>query len=220
MKVRRGLRDSFENLFHEVAKTRDEKNFLFIPNDVPEFSQLKLLERYIGVIYRPQTEKASHYSVSCMGKEFDAICFFDFSNALEPIVLGSIWKRQSEKFGIPMELAIDIYPESPEIRNIASGKAIDIAMQLHKLGQVYMQNDYAEIALEKFTKGLKYSEHPEVPKSLKVELLLHSASCHLKIKAWTKAIRNCDEILKFDDKNTLAIQLKTQALAEITLGSK
>lgn len=44
------------------------------------------LERYIGVIYRPETERWSHYSESVLPEQFDAWVWFDETRAVEPLV--------------------------------------------------------------------------------------------------------------------------------------
>jgi protein-L-isoaspartate(D-aspartate) O-methyltransferase len=44
-----------------------------------------LLERFIGVIYRPDTERWSHYSTSVLPEQFDAWVWFDETRALEPL---------------------------------------------------------------------------------------------------------------------------------------
>ena len=43
------------------------------------------LERFIGVIYRPETERWSHYSEAVLPEQFDAFVWFDETRALEPL---------------------------------------------------------------------------------------------------------------------------------------
>ena len=43
------------------------------------------LERFIGVIYRPDTERWSHYTEAVLPEQFDAYCWFDRTHALEPL---------------------------------------------------------------------------------------------------------------------------------------
>jgi erythromycin esterase-like protein len=40
------------------------------------------LERFIGVIYRPETELMSHYASASLPKQFDALVWFDETNAV------------------------------------------------------------------------------------------------------------------------------------------
>jgi erythromycin esterase-like protein len=51
------------------------------------------LERAIGVIYRPETERASHYFYARLAAQFDAILHFDETHALEPLERTSEWER-------------------------------------------------------------------------------------------------------------------------------
>jgi erythromycin esterase-like protein len=43
------------------------------------------LERFIGVIYRPETERWSHYSEAILPRQFDAWLWFDQTNAVTPL---------------------------------------------------------------------------------------------------------------------------------------
>ena len=44
-----------------------------------------LLERFIGVIYRPETERLSHYSTAVLPEQFDAWLWFDKTTAVTPL---------------------------------------------------------------------------------------------------------------------------------------
>jgi erythromycin esterase-like protein len=44
-----------------------------------------MLERAIGVIYRPDTELASHYFEAVLAEQFDAYVWFEETNALTPL---------------------------------------------------------------------------------------------------------------------------------------
>ncbi len=44
-----------------------------------------LLERAIGVIYRPRTERQSHYFLARVGRQFDCVYHFDRTRAVEPL---------------------------------------------------------------------------------------------------------------------------------------
>jgi erythromycin esterase-like protein len=50
-------------------------------------------ERAIGVIYRPQTERASHYFEARLAEQFDAVIHLDHTNALEPLERSGLWDR-------------------------------------------------------------------------------------------------------------------------------
>ena len=43
------------------------------------------LERFIGVIYRPETERSSHYSTAILPRQFDAFVWFDNTSAVTPL---------------------------------------------------------------------------------------------------------------------------------------
>ena len=43
------------------------------------------LERFIGVIYRPETERWSHYSQAILPMQFDAWVWFDETQAVTPL---------------------------------------------------------------------------------------------------------------------------------------
>ncbi|WP_313803941.1 protein-L-isoaspartate(D-aspartate) O-methyltransferase [Sphingobium sp.] len=78
--------DSYERQFHDSGVAR----FLLdmAPDRHAELRQ-KLsdprLERFIGVIYRPETELQSHYSQAVLPEQFDAFVWFDQSEAVTPL---------------------------------------------------------------------------------------------------------------------------------------
>jgi erythromycin esterase-like protein len=54
------------------------------------------LERAIGVIYRPETERVSHYFHARLADQFDAVIHIDETTALEPLEPTSEWKATAE----------------------------------------------------------------------------------------------------------------------------
>jgi erythromycin esterase-like protein len=62
------------------------------------------LERAIGVIYRPETERQSHYFRAFMRQQFDAVFHFDDTRALEPLEKPERWHEieppETYPFGI------------------------------------------------------------------------------------------------------------------------
>jgi erythromycin esterase-like protein len=50
------------------------------------------LERAIGVIYRPETERMSHYFNARLSEQFDAVIHFDETQALEPLERTAGWE--------------------------------------------------------------------------------------------------------------------------------
>ena len=43
------------------------------------------LEGYIGVIYRPETERWSHYSAATLPEQYDTFAWFDETHAVTPL---------------------------------------------------------------------------------------------------------------------------------------
>jgi len=50
------------------------------------------LERAIGVIYRPETERESHYFTANVSDQFDAVFHFDETRAVEPLERSPTWE--------------------------------------------------------------------------------------------------------------------------------
>jgi erythromycin esterase-like protein len=82
--VRPALAGSWEELFHEQGPSR----FLLETSGV----QGRRLERAIGVIYLPQTERQSHYFHARLGDQFDAVIHVDETSAVEPLERTSEWE--------------------------------------------------------------------------------------------------------------------------------
>src|SRR5205809_1621522 len=83
-RVRPGLPGSYEALFHDVDIPRF---MLDLRGDRALEKTLRepRLERAIGVIYRPETERASHYFHARLADQFDAVLHFDQTRAVEPL---------------------------------------------------------------------------------------------------------------------------------------
>jgi len=80
-RVRPALSDSFERLFHQTRLL--EFLLLFSENvDLARSLSEPKLERAIGVIYRPETERLSHYFYARLSEQFDAVIHFDHTSAL------------------------------------------------------------------------------------------------------------------------------------------
>lgn len=82
-KVNQALNNSYEQLFHLVGISRFFLNLR--EADLKSILRQQLLERAIGVIYRPQTERASHYFEARLAEQFDGIIHFDRTRYLEPL---------------------------------------------------------------------------------------------------------------------------------------
>jgi erythromycin esterase-like protein len=90
--VRPALDQSFEGLFHDVAIPRFMLTFRNSEHATAALRE-RLLERAIGVIYRPETERASHYFRASLSKQFDAVVHFDETRAVEPLERTVEWER-------------------------------------------------------------------------------------------------------------------------------
>jgi erythromycin esterase-like protein/predicted phosphoribosyltransferase len=84
-RVRRALPGSWEELLHEVHAPR----FLLDPSGLKG----RRLERAIGVVYRPETERVSHYFHARIADQFDALIHIDETTAVEPLQRESEWVR-------------------------------------------------------------------------------------------------------------------------------
>ena len=78
-------RDSYERLCHDSGVARFLLDFADDEALAKRLSE-PLIERFIGVIYRPETERWSHYSEAVLPAQFDAWVWFDQTRALEPLV--------------------------------------------------------------------------------------------------------------------------------------
>jgi erythromycin esterase-like protein len=83
-RVRPGLAGSYEAAFHAMGMPRFMA-FLDEPRDLPGEFRERRLQRAIGVIYRPETERLSHYFHSRVTGQFDVMLHFDSTRALKPL---------------------------------------------------------------------------------------------------------------------------------------
>lgn len=89
--VRPALAGSYEWLLHHV----DIPRFLLVLSGMEaSLADLRTdrLERAIGVIYRPQTERISHYFQARIMDQFDAVLHFDETTAVEPLERTAGWE--------------------------------------------------------------------------------------------------------------------------------
>ena len=82
-RVRPSIAGSYERLFHDTGMSR----FLLLLREGPAREALRdaRLERAIGVIYRPESERLSHYFRARLSDQFDAVLHIDETSALEPL---------------------------------------------------------------------------------------------------------------------------------------
>lgn len=93
--VRPALPQSYEAVFHQCDRGNVFLN-LRSEAEAAELLRVPRLERAIGVIYQPATERASHYFGSCLPQQFDAVLHYDHTRAVEPIERTSRWEAGEE----------------------------------------------------------------------------------------------------------------------------
>ena len=89
--VRAGLTKSYEELFHATGIPRFWLSMRELHGDARELLEHSRLQRAIGVIYRPETERWSHYFHAKVPKQFDALIHLDQTQALEPLEPTAQW---------------------------------------------------------------------------------------------------------------------------------
>jgi len=94
--VREALEDSIEAVFHAMP-VKDFWLNLREPK-VQELLAEQRLQRFIGVIYRPDTERWSHYYHVQLPQEFDVIIHLDKTRALTPLRPGHRWTQTFREF--------------------------------------------------------------------------------------------------------------------------
>lgn len=89
--VRPALPGSFESVFHDA---RVPRFLLTLRHDRHTADALRepMLERAIGVIYKPETERQSHYFRARLSDQFDAVIHFDETRAVEPLETTAAWE--------------------------------------------------------------------------------------------------------------------------------
>lgn len=91
------LSGSYERLCHESGKGRfllDFERGQFLHDRLAE----QRLERFIGVIYRPDTELTSHYMSASLPQQYDAFVWFDRTQPIKPLTRTSDTQGAPETF--------------------------------------------------------------------------------------------------------------------------
>jgi erythromycin esterase-like protein len=116
--VRPGLTGSYEALFHDTGLP----GFLLVLRDAgPAVERLRRprLERAIGVIYRQETERRSHYFEARLPEQFDAVLHYDETRAVEPL---ERWGRQGGA-GCPGDVSLRRRAAAPPNSMISHARA-------------------------------------------------------------------------------------------------
>lgn len=92
MNVLPALKGSYEDLFHQTGL---DKFWLNLRDSVVLQEELgrSLLERAIGVVYLPRTERWSHYFNAFLPQQFDLVIHFDETRAVEPLETRAGWEQ-------------------------------------------------------------------------------------------------------------------------------
>jgi erythromycin esterase-like protein len=101
MHVRPALENSYESLFHELNQPAFLLRSADLPRELRERLAMPRLQRAIGVVYRPESERRSHYYQASLSRQFDAVMHIDRTRALEPLEAVS---------ALPLTDAAETYP--------------------------------------------------------------------------------------------------------------
>lgn len=85
-RVRPGLAGSWEAYFHELGVD-------FAITADGQAPRERRLRRAIGVIYRPESERQSHYFEAEPAEQFDLLIHLDTTGPLEPLERESLWEQ-------------------------------------------------------------------------------------------------------------------------------
>jgi erythromycin esterase-like protein len=97
MRVNPSLPRSIERAMHETTRALGSAGCVvsLTGDDAADAARAALdeplLERAIGVIYRPRTERQSHYFHARVGRQFDLLYHFDRTRAVEPLESTGEW---------------------------------------------------------------------------------------------------------------------------------
>ena len=81
--IRPALDGSVEHLFHRTGLDR----FTLLRHDLDAQPALRtmLLQRAVGVVYRPQAERESHWFRAMLSRQFDAVVHIDATRGVQPL---------------------------------------------------------------------------------------------------------------------------------------
>lgn len=90
--LRPAIEGSYEHLFHQI----NLKDFiLFLNEDIPLIQPA--LQRYVGVIYKPEIEDMCNYHYTYLPQQFDSIIHIDETHALLPLLSPEEVKKEELK---------------------------------------------------------------------------------------------------------------------------
>ena len=83
--VRPSMKGSYEEASHQAGIDRYLLDLRAVKEELRTALEEPRLERFIGVIYRPETERWSHYDQAILPQQFDAWIWFDETSAVTPL---------------------------------------------------------------------------------------------------------------------------------------
>jgi erythromycin esterase-like protein len=98
-----GLEGSYEHVFHQVGMPDFWLDFSR-QNSAVDALRMPRLERAIGVVYAPETERQSHYFEASITDQFDAVLHFDHTRAVEPLERSQEWSTDEAPETYPVGL--------------------------------------------------------------------------------------------------------------------
>ena len=100
--VRPSMPESFEALFHDAGMARYLVDLRTDHNEaVRDDLRPPRLERYIGVVYRPESERMSHYAHASLSDQYDGFVWFDETQAVTPLTMQvSTGEDETYPFGL------------------------------------------------------------------------------------------------------------------------
>lgn len=94
-RVQPALPGSYEALFHDVGESAFWVDLRTLGEAAGALSEARL-QRAIGVVYKPETERWSHYFDAHLTQQFDLVLHFDHTQAVEPLETGTGWRHVEE----------------------------------------------------------------------------------------------------------------------------
>lgn len=94
-RVRPALPGSLEELLHEASEGRPASLLLLRggPRTLARALEPRRLQRAIGVVYRPESERTSHYLHAHAARQYDALIHVDETRAVIPLERTQAWER-------------------------------------------------------------------------------------------------------------------------------
>jgi len=90
--IKPALETSYESLFHQTGVSNFWLEFSH-DEKMRDLMRFPRLERAIGVVYRPEDERRSHYQFARLSDQFDAVIHVDRTHAVEPLEKTIHWEH-------------------------------------------------------------------------------------------------------------------------------